>query len=260
MNSFLKITILQSAIVWQNSSQNLLNFTKIIEGIREETDIIVLPEMFTTGFSMEPQEIAESMDGETVQWMKKVAFQKKVAVAGSVIITENNKFYNRFLFVHPSGEIDIYNKRHLFSLAGEDKIYTSGCEKVIIDFKGWKICPQICYDLRFPVFSRNIEEYDVLLYVANWPKLRILAWDTLLKARSIENLCYTVGVNRIGEDANNLNYIGHSAVYNCLGEIKSNLNEETASVQIIELSKSHIIETRKNLNFLNDRDSFQIME
>ncbi|WP_298365241.1 amidohydrolase [uncultured Lutibacter sp.] len=254
----LKIALIQSEIVWQNAELNRINFIEMIKNISKDVDLIVFPEMFTTGFSMQPNAIAESMDGKTVQWMQKLALKKQAAVAGSVIIKDESKFYNRFLFVHPSGKIEFYNKRHLFTLAGEEKVYTAGEEKVIINYKGWKICPQVCYDLRFPVFSRNIEEYDVLLYVANWPKLRILAWDTLLKARAIENMCYTIGVNRIGADANNLEYNGHSAVYNCLGEIQSNLDEEKSLVQQIELNKSHIIDTRKKLNFLNDRDSFQI--
>ncbi|NEW80406.1 MAG: amidohydrolase, partial [Gelidibacter sp.] len=207
----LKIAMLQAELVWHNVELNRKNFLEKINQIKEQVDLIILPEMFTTGFSMHPQKIGDTMNGETVNWMRKIASEKDTAIAGSVIIFENNNFYNRFLFVHPSGEINFYDKRHLFTLAGEDKVYESGKEKLIVNYKGWKICPLVCYDLRFPVWARNVEDYDLLIYVANWPKIRIAAWDTLLKARAIENMCYTVGVNRVGVDANNYEYNGHSA-------------------------------------------------
>ena len=214
--------------------------------------------MFTTGFSMQPQKVFESMQGETIKWMQKIALENNTAIAGSIIILEDNKYYNRFIFVHPSGEINKYDKRHLFVLIGEDKVYTSGKEKLIVTYKGWRICPLICYDLRFPIWSRNVEDYDVLLYVANWPKPRIAAWDALLKARSIENLCYTIGVNRVGIDGNNLEYSGHSVAYDSLGKklthIKTNLEDKA----VITLSKKHINEVRNKLNFLNDKDAFEI--
>ena len=255
----LKIAIIQADLVWENGSQNRRNFSEKINTISENVEVIVLPEMFSSGFTMQPKNVAEEMSGETVSWMQKLASEKEAAVAGSVIIKEKGKFYNRFLFVHSSGKIDFYNKRHLFSLAGEHKVYTSGLEKIIIDFKGWKICPQICYDLRFPVYTRNVENFDLLLFVANWPKPRINAWDALLKARAIENLCYVVGVNRVGEDANNLEYIGHSAAYDCLGTLQSDKIEEDECVKIVELSKSHIKSTRSKLNFLADKDNFKLL-
>ncbi len=253
----LKIALVQVDLIWQNVEQNRLQFSKKIKSINETVDVIVLPEMFTTGFSMQPQEIAETMQGETVKWMQTLALEKKAAIVGSIIIFEDNNYYNRLLFVHPSGEINTYDKHHLFTLAGEDKIYTSGTKKLVVDYKGWKICPLICYDLRFPVWSRNMENYDVLLYVANWPKARIEAWDTLLKARAIENMTYTIGVNRVGVDGNNLAYNGHSSVYNCLGEkqTKTISDEETV---IITLNKNHISDTRSKLNFLADKDSFTL--
>lgn len=254
----LKIALVQTDIVWQDSKRNSTCYSEKIKGLTEKVDIIVLPEMFSTGFSMQPQGIAESMQGETVAWMKKIALEKNVAICGSLIILEGNNYYNRFLFVAPSGEIEIYNKRHLFTLAGEDKVYSPGNEKVIIEYKGWKICPQICYDLRFPVWARNTEEYDILLYVANWPKLRIAAWDALLKARAIENLCYSIGVNRVGKDANKLEYTGHSAVYDCLGEKLTNTVSNSVCIEIVSLKKEHIVETRKQLNFLSDKDDFEI--
>ena len=258
MQSQLKIVLVQADLVWHYAEINRNQFSKKISAIKENVDVIVLPEMFTTGFSMQPMEVAESMQGETVKWMQKLASKKNAAIAGSIIISEENNYYNRFLFVHPSGEIDYYNKRHLFTLAAEHKVYTSGKEKLIVNFKGWKICPLICYDLRFPVWARNTEDYDVLLYVANWPKPRINAWDTLLKARAIENMCYTVGVNRVGVDANDLEYSGHSVAYDCLGKklthIKTNLEDRA----IVTLNKKHLAEVRNKLNFLNDKDSFII--
>ncbi len=255
----LKIALIQTDLIWQNAVQNRLQFSKKITAINEEVDVIVLPEMFTTGFSMQPQEIAETMQGDTVKWMQKLASEKQAAIVGSVIILENNNYYNRFLFVHPSGEINQYNKKHLFTLAGEHKVYTSGKEKLLVDFKGWKICPLICYDLRFPVWARNVEDYDLLMYVANWPKPRIAAWDTLLKARAIENMSYAIGVNRIGIDANNLEYSGHSAAYDCLGDKLSNTKENEEAIEIVTLTKKHISEVRGKLNFLADKDNFKLI-
>jgi predicted amidohydrolase len=254
----LKIAMLQADLVWQNTEQNRKNFSEKINQINEQVDLIILPEMFTTGFSMQPQKIGDTMHGETVVWMRKIASEKNAAIAGSAIIFANSKFYNRFLFVHPSGEINFYDKRHLFTLAGEDKVYESGKGKLIVHYKGWKICPLICYDLRFPVWARNEEDYDLLIYVANWPKIRIAAWDTLLKARSIENMCYTIGVNRVGVDANNYEYSGHSAAYDSLGEQVAETEENREETVVFTLDKDHISEIRNKLGFLNDRDSFKI--
>ncbi|VAW25259.1 Aliphatic amidase AmiE [hydrothermal vent metagenome] len=254
----LKIALIQANLVWHNAAKNRTNFFEKINAIKEEVDLIVLPEMFTTGFSMEPQIIAETMQGETVKWMQNIAFEKNTAITGSIVIYENNNYYNRFLFVHPSGEIDFYNKHHLFTLAGEHKVYTSGTKKISIEYKGWKICPLICYDLRFPVWARNIEDYDILMYVANWPKPRIEAWDTLLKARAIENMSYTIGVNRVGIDANNLEYNGHSAVYDYLGKKLTHCKPNEEETMILILRKEEQASIRNSLNFLADRDSFKI--
>ncbi|MDP3945412.1 MAG: amidohydrolase [Lutibacter sp.] len=254
----LKIAMLQADLVWQNAEQNRKNFSDKINNIKEQVDLIILPEMFTTGFSMQPQKIGDTMHGETIAWMRKIAAEKIAAVAGSVIIFVNSKFYNRFLFIHPSGEINFYDKRHLFTLAGEDKVYESGKGKLIVNYKGWKICPLVCYDLRFPVWARNVEDYDLLIYVANWPKIRIAAWDTLLKARAIENMCYTIGVNRVGIDANNYEYSGHSAAFDSLGAQVAETKENTEETVVFTLDKNHISEIRNKLGFLNDRDSFKI--
>lgn len=253
----MKIAIIQSDLIWENPKANRVYFEEKINNLTEKTDLIVLPEMFSTGFTMNPSAVAETMQGETVLWMQLLAKAKKTAITGSVVIEESGNFYNRMLFVFPSGEIQFYDKKHLFTLAGEDKVYTAGNQKLIVDYLGWKICPMVCYDLRFPVFSRNTENYDLLLYVASWPEKRIHAWDALLKARAIENMSYTVGVNRIGVDANGHQYSGHSQVLDCLGEYLLQPNE-SENVFLVELDREKMLETRKKFDFLNDRDLFQL--
>ncbi|MCF2874632.1 MULTISPECIES: amidohydrolase [unclassified Tenacibaculum] len=257
MNSkTLKIALIQADLVWENPTKNRNRFQEKIMAISDTIDLIILPEMFTTGFSMTPENIAETMEGNTVNWMLKLAKEKNCAITGSIIITENSNYYNRLLFVHPSGKIDSYDKKHTFTLAGEHEVYTAGKTKKIIDYKGWKICPLICYDLRFPVWARNTENYDLLLYVASWPKPRIEAWDTLLKARAIENMSYTIGVNRVGVDANNYEYNGNSVAYDMLGNCvdKKNDNEEVSI--IIELDKESQLKVRNRFRFLEDQDNF----
>jgi len=253
----MKIALIQSSLIWENPAANRNYFEEKINAIIEKVDLIVLPEMFTTGFTMNPASLAETMQGTTILWLQSLAKAKNSAVTGSLIIKENNNFYNRLVFVFPTGEIQFYDKRHLFTLAGEDKVYTSGKEKLIIDYLGWKICPLVCYDLRFPVFARNVEDYDLLIYVANWPKPRINAWDILLKARSVENMCYTIGVNRTGFDNNNFEHVGHSQVVDFLGNYILE-PQEIEGVFIKEISKEKMHETRKKLGFLNDKDSFEL--
>jgi len=255
----MKISLIQTSVIWENASANRDNFERLINGFQEETDIILLPEMFSTGFTMEPATVAESMEGETIQWMRAMAVARDCAVAGSIVIAENGNHYNRFLFVSPEGEMKMYDKRHLFSLAGENNTYTAGVDRLVIDYRGWKICPLVCYDLRFPVFSRNTEDFDLLLYVANWPAPRIHAWDTLLKARAVENMCYVAGVNRIGQDNNGHNYPGHSQVVDFLG---ANVvaPSESEGVFTVEMNKQSMLETRKKFDFLSDRDSFSLQD
>jgi omega-amidase len=253
----MKVALIQSALIWENPTANRNHFEEKINTITEKIDLIVLPEMFTTGFTMNPQSVAESMQGETILLLQLLAKANNCAITGSLIIKENDNFYNRLLFVFPSGEIQFYDKRHLFTLAGEDKVYTSGKEKLIVEYLGWKICPLICYDLRFPVFARNVENYDLLLFVANWPKPRVNAWDILLKARAVENMCYTIGVNRIGLDNNNYDYNGHSQVVDFLGNYVLE-PQESEGVFIVELDKEQLHETRNKLGFLNDRDFFNL--
>ena len=251
----MKIALIQTNLIWENPSENKALVQDKVNAISQYIDLIILPEMFTSGFTMNAKNVAETMQGETVQWLKNMAKARNCAITGSFVITENKNFYNRLIFVFPNGEMQYYDKKHLFSLAGEDKIYTSGTKKVIINYKGFKICPLICYDLRFPVFSRNVEEYDVLLYVANWPKPRINAWDILLKARAVENMSYVIGVNRVGIDGNNHQYVGHSTAIDFLGNqlIETSENED---VFIVKLNKNQLLETREKLGFLNDRDKF----
>ena len=258
MQDQLNIALIQADLVWENPTKNRENFTQKIESISSKKDLVVLPEMFTTGFTMNAKQFAEPMTGETVCWMQHLAKKTQAAIVGSLIILENNNFYNRLLFITPDGSIEYYNKRHSFSLVGENKVYTSGEKKLIITYKGWRICPLICYDLRFPVWARNTENYDVLLYVANWPKTRISAWDTLLKARAIENMCYSIGVNRVGTDGLKSEYPGHSAIYNVLGAEIAFCPNTKEGIEIVTLDKKHITAYRNKLNFLNDKDTFTI--
>ena len=254
----MKIALIQTELSWENPNENKALLQEKINAISQYVDLIVLPEMFTSGFTMNPKNIAQSMQGEAISWLKETAKDKDCAVTGSLVIEENGNYFNRLVFVFPSGEIQTYDKRHLFTLSGEDKVYTAGKDKLIVDYKGFKICPLICYDLRFPVFARNIEDYDVLIYVANWPKVRMNAWDILLKARAVENLCYVVGVNRIGGDDNNYQYSGHSQVVDELGNYLIEPSE-IEGVFTTVLNKNKMLETRSKLNFLNDRDAFKLI-
>ena len=258
MQDQLHITIIQANLAWENPNENRKQFSEKMNAISGKTNLVILPEMFTTGFTMNATPLAEEEKGPTLLWMQEEAKNNNCAITGSIIISENKSYFNRLFFVFPNGEYKVYNKRHTFTLAGEHKTYSSGKEHLLVDYLGWKICPLICYDLRFPVWARNTQDYDVLLYVANWPKKRIQAWDALLKARAIENMCYCVGVNRTGMDANNHQYIGHSAVYDVLGEQVSTENYEEEFIETITLQKSHIEKNRKHLQFLNDRDSFSL--
>lgn len=252
----MNVSLIQTALAWEDAAANRAHFSSLIDTI-ESTDLIVLPEMFVSGFTMNPAAVAEAPNGETVQWMRQTAMAKNCAVTGSLAIKEGDNYYNRLFFVFPDGSMQTYNKRHLFSYASEHKHYTKGTEKLIVEYKGWRLCPLVCYDLRFPVFSRNVEHYDVLLYVANWPQVRTYAWDALLKARAIENLSYTIGVNRIGQDGNGHAYSGHTQALDALGAY---LLEPTGAdgVFTIELDKEALDATRSRFAFLNDKDGFEI--
>jgi len=254
----LEVAIIQSNLVWENPIQNRLDFSRKIREINKKVDLIVLPEMFTTGFTMNPNMIAETMDGNTIEWMQQMASETQAAIMGTIVISEDGEFYNRLLFIEPNGELKFYDKRHTFTLAGEHLVYSAGRKHTLVEYRGWKILPLICYDLRFPVWARNTMDYDLLIYVANWPKPRIAAWDALLKARAIENMSYCIGVNRVGMDANNLEYPGHSAVYDLFGNVAGSCNDEKEETIVVTLSKDHLKNYRQKLQFLNDRDKFSL--
>jgi predicted amidohydrolase len=254
----MKIALLQSNLTWENPKANRLAFEAKIQSASKQADLIILPEMFTSGLTMYSEKVAETMQGETIATLQSLAKAKNCAITGSLVIQEEGRFYNRLVFIFPSGAIETYDKRHLFTLAGEDKVYTPGEQKLIVEYKGFKICPLICYDLRFPVFSRNTEDYDVLIYVANWPKPRTHAWDILLRARAVENMCFTIGVNRTGYDTNQHEYIGHSQAVDYLGNYLLEPQEQEGTF-IVALDRQAMIDTRKKLAFLNDRDTFQFL-
>lgn len=258
LSNDLFVTLIQTDLVWENPTANLKKLGKLIESIENKTDIIVLPEMFTTGFSMNPEKLFEQPNGRTLDWLKKTAEYKSAAIIGSIIIKENDQYYNRLFFVKPDGSYYTYDKKHLFTLAGEHENYTAGQKRLVVEYKGWKVSPFICYDLRFPVWARYQNDYDLLIYVANWPERRIKAWDTLLQARAIENMSYCVGVNRIGQDGNGYPYVGHSAIYDVLGQHISTLDFEKEFVETQRLSFDKLNSIREKLGFLNDRDHFTV--
>ncbi|MGP1991994.1 amidohydrolase [Zobellia laminariae] len=256
MDELLNVALVQTSLAWEDPKANRAELDAKLEALTSDIDLIVLPEMFTTGFTMSPKNIEKEEGQRTLAWMQQKAKEKDVAMAGSIVFFENDAYTNRLLFVEPDGKTSIYDKRHTFTLAGEDKVYQAGKERLIVNYKGFKICPMICYDLRFPVWARNTEDYDILIYVANWPEPRITAWDTLLKARAIENMTYCIGVNRIGSDEVGHKYPGHSVVFDGLGkELEFSAKEEIVTTS---LSKKHIHEVRNKLKFLNDRDRFTL--
>ena len=261
--SSLYISLIQTQLFWEDKAANLLMLEKKINSITQKTEIIVLPEMFSTGFSMNPSALAETMDGTTVQWMKKIAVEKKIILTGSVIIQEDDQFFNRLLWVLPNGTIGHYDKRHRFAFAGEDQHYSNGHKRLIAQVKGWKINLQICYDLRFPVWARQQSdgepEYDILIYVANWPERRNHAWKTLLTARAIENQSYVIGVNRVGEDGKGIYHSGNSMVIDPLGEVLYH-KEHDEDIYTIQLEKNTLTEIRTKFPFWKDADDFLITQ
>jgi predicted amidohydrolase len=253
----LKVSLVQANQIWEDKQANLKNFSRLIEEINE-TDFIILPEMFHTSFSMNAENFAEKMDDSIgINWLKEKAKEKNAAFYTSLIIEENNHYYNRGVFVYPSGEIKTYDKRKSFGLAGEDRVFTAGNSKTIVEYRDWKIQLQICYDLRFPEIARNsLDEegnplYDILVYVANWPEKRKVHWETLLAARAIENQCYTIGLNRVGEDGKGLIYSGDSSICDALGTVEK-LNPHNQEVKTIVMSKLTLEKIRKELPFLKD--------
>ena len=260
--STLTITGIQTMLHWENPPANRDMFEEKIKSISEKTEIIILPETFSTGFSMKPKELAETMEGETTGWMNKVATEKRSIITGSVIIKENENYFNRLIWMLPNGQHGTYDKRHLFNYAGEGNEFTSGTKRLIASAKGWKINLLVCYDLRFPVWARQQTheegpEYDLLIYVANWPERRNHAWKTLLQARAIENQCYVVGVNRVGNDGNNIYHSGDSMVVDPMGEILYTKAHEE-DIFTVTLQKEKLEEVRAKLPFWKDGDNFMI--
>lgn len=256
-SDILKVSLVQTKLHWEDKTANLAQFDKKLQAIREATDLVILPEMFTTGFSMQPKKLAEPMDGPTVFWLKEKAQQLNAVITGSFICMENGLYFNRLVWMQPDGNYFIYDKRHLFTLAKEEDHYTAGKKRLIVDLKGWKILPLICYDLRFPVWSRNDANYDLLLYVANFPERRVHAWSNLLIARAIENQCYTIGVNRVGEDGNGVSHSGASAIVDYEGQTRYQVNN-TEGIFTMALSFSAQQNFREKLQFLADQDKFKI--
>ncbi|TSJ39259.1 amidohydrolase [Mucilaginibacter corticis] len=255
----LKITSFQGYLFWEKIDQNLQNIALRLSGIREKTDLIILPEMFNTGFTMNASELAEPMGGKTMQWMHKIAKQYDCVVTGSLIIAEKGKYYNRLIWMLPEGTCNYYDKRHLFALGKEHHTYTAGTKKLIVELKGWKICPMICYDLRFPVWMRNVKEtYDLLLIVANWPERRALHWRTLIPARAVENQAYVIGVNRVGHDGNEVYHSGDSTCIDPNGNVVYYKRDEE-DVYTFTIVADEIQKTRRAMPFLKDADEFTLL-
>ena len=294
----LAVTLIQPDIIWEDKAANLAHYDTLISGIAGGKEVVVLPEMFATGFSMEAAQLAEGMDGATVEWMRETARKHCIILAGSVIIEEENKYFNRLVWMQPDGRSFHYDKRHLFSLADEDKVYTAGERRVVVSVKGFRICLQVCYDLRFPVWSRQspspalpegegdsepdirpvVESggpkapkspspsgrageglYDILLYVAAWPERRALPWKTLLQARAIENQCYCVGVNRVGDDGAGIFHSGDSAVFSPFGEALWQGGGGVEAVQTVVLERAVLEDAREKFPFWKDGDAFVLL-
>jgi predicted amidohydrolase len=251
----LNITLVQPDIIWENQEANLKKYSKLLSGVGQ-THLIILPEMFSTGFTMNSNKLKEKMDGPSVQWIKSLAKEKKAAVAGSLIIEDKGENFNRFLWVFPDGKIEFYDKRHLFTMSGEHLHYSPGNKKLVVEYLGWRFCPLICYDLRFPVWSRNTENYDVLMYVANWPTPRHQVWKNLLISRAVENQSYCIGVNRVGTDGTGLMYSGDSVLVDSKGF--ADFLGEKEQVKSFEISYDDLHQFRKKFPVLDDRDKFQI--
>lgn len=263
----LTITLMQQDLAWEDPETNRNKFEALIEAVTIPTQLVVLPEMFTTGFSMQPEKLAEPMEGETLRWMKTIAAKNRIILTGSLMIKERDRYYNRMIWMLPNGQFGYYDKRHLFGYAGEDEHYARGQKRLIASVNGWKINLQVCYDLRFPVWARNrmvedeegqaTPEYDLLLYVANWPERRSAAWKTLLQARAIENQCFVAGVNRIGNDGNNIYHSGDSMLIDPMGEVMHHVADKP-DVSTFTLMPENLIAVRNRLPFLKDQDHFSL--
>lgn len=255
--STLDVTIVQAELHWHDPERNRADFSRLLTGRDEATDLILLPEMFTTGFTMHARENAERMDGPSVAWMAETADRIGAAVCGSLVIQDGGEYYNRFILMRPDGKAEYYDKRHLFRLAGEHEHYAAGSKCATFMLKGWRIRPLVCYDLRFPVWSRNRNDYDLLVYVANWPEPRHLAWETLLRARAIENIAFVAGVNRVGTDGNDIPYVGGSAVIDYTGKYLAALGREPG-IASATLEMAGLEKFRSRFPFWRDADEFSL--
>jgi omega-amidase len=253
----LTVTLIQTSLHWHDAGANRNHFDKLIADNLTPTDLVVLPEMFTTGFTMDAAANAETMDGDSIAWMKRIAGDRGVTLCGSLIIEEENRFFNRLIWMPPDGRFAHYDKRHLFRMAGEDQHFAAGTQRQVFDLNGWKICPLICYDLRFPVWSRGVNAFDLMLFVANWPAARRSAWQMLLPARAIENQCFALGVNRIGIDGNNIRYSGDSVVHDYLGKAILECGEP-ACTKSVRLEKEALERYRNKFPAYLDADTFRI--
>lgn len=255
----MRVALVPYDITWEDPQQNLNRLEEMLRSKSQEADLYILPEMFNSGFSMRPEAFAESMDGPTIDWMRRMAVRLDAGITGSIAVRTDEGMRNRMLFVQPEGRVDWYDKRHLFGYSGEDKAYIPGKERVIVEFRGWRILLQVCYDLRFPVFARNRMDYDMILYVANWPSPRAHHWEALAKARAIENQCYVAAVNRTGEDGNGLKYSGCSLLYRFDGT--ELLRTDDANGLFFEvLSLEQQLQYQQSFPFLRDADRFNILE
>lgn len=253
----MKISLVQTDLIWEDKQQNLAQIRRLVDTISDPQDLIVLPEMFSTGFTMEPAGLAEETNGATFHWMQQLASETNALIAGSLIISDQGKYFNRFLAVSPKGLVSQYDKRHLFRMAGEETAYTKGQERVVFSWRGWRILPQICYDIRFPVWIRNRQDYDLALFVANWPEPRRDVWLTLLKARALENQVYIAGVNRIGIDGKGNNHVGDSMVLDPKGQVLTEAGSESRVISA-NLSLEELIRFREKFQVALDQDQFEI--
>jgi len=258
VHEILRVAVFQFDLAWENPQANRTKIDEWLQKANRKMDVVFLPEMFTTGFSMNVAELAEPMDGETIIWMKALCAKHQLALCGSLIIKENDQFFNRLVFVKPSGEIEYYNKRHLFTMTNEESHFQPGMERLIVTYNGWRICPLICYDIRFPVWARNRNDYDILVYSANWPESRTEVWNTLLKARAIENQSYVVGANRVGVDGSNILYSGNSQLIDPKGSVLSAIADHHKGIVYAGFSYSELTEFRKKFPVLDDADEFVI--
>lgn len=254
----IRIALLQLDLVWESPELNRAKVDQFLDQLSKDTDVVFLPEMFTTGFTMNVTEYAEPVEGETIRWMKKRSRDHLVALCGSLITKEAGLYFNRLVFVEPSGETHFYDKRHLFTMGNEGEYFTKGTSRLIVQYQGWRICPLICYDLRFPVWSRNRNEYDLLVYVANWPHSREDVWNTLLKARALENQAYVAGVNRVGADGQMIAYSGNSQIVSPKGQSLDGIHDNEEGIISAELSWTELVKFRSTFPVLDDADTFYL--